>query len=265
MTETDFGIDLRRGDDGVAWITFRNPSRRNALRLEMWEAVPQAVEVIANEPDIRVVVMRGAGHEAFASGADISEFGTVRSDAHSAAKYEDKAVDAFDALMSLDVPLIAMIHGACFGGGLALAACADIRIAADDARLALPAARLGLGYHMSGIERMVQLVGPGAASEIFFGALVYEAEEALRMGLLQRVLPKDELDGFTQAYAAAMARNAPLTVRAAKRAIRESLRDESRRDRAAVQAMIAACFGSADYAEGVRAFMEKRRPRFEGR
>jgi len=262
---TDFGIDLTRGDDGVAWITFRNPTRRNALRLEMWQAVPQAVAAIAADPGVRVVVMRGAGHEAFASGADISEFSTVRADARSAADYERKTAEAFDALMGLEVPLIAMIHGACFGGGLALAACADIRLAADDARLALPAARLGLGYHMSGVERLVQLVGPGAASEIFFAALVYEAEEALRMGLLQRVLPKAELDGFTQAYAAAMARNAPMTVRAAKRAIREGLRDPAERDRAAVQALIDACYESADYAEGVRAFLGKRRPQFVGR
>jgi enoyl-CoA hydratase/carnithine racemase len=262
---SDFGIDVRRNEDGVAWITFRNPERLNALRLEMWEAVPQAVAAISADPEVRVVVMRGAGDEAFASGADISEFSTVRGDAGSAAGYEASTAGAFDALMGLEMPLIAMIHGACVGGGLALAACADIRIAADDVRLALPAARLGLGYHMSGVERLVQLVGPGAASEIFFAALVYEAEEALRMGLVQRVLPKKDLEGFTQAYAAAMARNAPLTVRAAKRAIRESLRDASARDRDAVQRLIAACFASADYAEGVRAFLEKRRPRFVGR
>ena len=264
MSAAEFGIDVTRGPDGVAWLVLRNPARRNAVRLEMWQAIPDAVHAVAVDPAMRVLVIRGHGEEAFASGADISEFATNRGDAAAAAAYEATTVRAFEALLAVEQPVVAMIHGACVGGGLALAACADLRVAADDARLAVPAARLGLGYHFSGVERLVHLVGPSAAAEMFFTARSYTAAEALRIGLVNQVVPRRELEPFTAEYAGAIAANAPLTVRAAKRAIVESQRDPGSRDLAAVQRAIAACFESADYAEGVRAFIEKRPPRFRG-
>jgi enoyl-CoA hydratase/carnithine racemase len=248
----------------VAWLTLRNPARLNAVRLEMWEAIPGALAPLAADPDVRVVVLRGHGEDAFASGADISEFQERRSDPKQAAAYEEVTARAFEALVGFEKPLVAMIHGVCIGGGLAIAASADLRVAADDARLALPPARLGIGYHMSGVERIVSIVGPSAASEIFFTARQYTAPEALRIGLVNQVMPKADLQAFMEKYAGGIAVNAPLTLRAAKRAIRETQRDPASRDHQAVRRLIAACFSSQDYAEGVRAFLEKRPPRFHG-
>jgi enoyl-CoA hydratase len=261
---SEFGIDVERGAHGIAWIILRNPARLNAVRFEMWEAIPAVVATLAADRDVRVLVMRGAGHEAFASGADISEFATHRKDPASAAAYEQTNGRAFSALLSCEKPLVAMIEGVCIGGGLALAACADLRVAADDVRMALPPAKLGLGYAFSGVERLVHLVGPAAASEIFFTARTYSAEEALRIGLVNQVVPKSDLESFTRRYAEGIAGNAPLTLRAAKRAIAEIGRDPAVRDLDGVKRLIAECFASADYAEGVRAFLEKRPPRFRG-
>jgi enoyl-CoA hydratase/carnithine racemase len=189
----------------------------------------------------------------------------MRTGADAASAYEETTGRAFGALANLDKPVIAMIHGFCVGGGMATALAADLRYAADDAVFAIPAARLGLAYHAGGIQALEQLVGPSTAKEILFGARRYPAAEARALGLVNRVFPKADLEREVREIAAGIAANAPLTIRSVKILVRELGRDVASRDRAAMTESIQRCFESADYKEGVRAFLEKRPPRFQGR
>lgn len=249
----------------IGWLVFDHPERRNAISDEMWRGIPPAVAALEADPEVRVVVLRGAGDVAFVSGADISEFERTRTGGAAAAEYEARTDEAFRTLSDCQKPVIALVHGFCVGGGLAIALTADLRYAADDARFAIPAARLGLGYGLAGVRTLVQLVGPSAAKEILYTARRFSAEEALRMGLVNAVHPKTELEARVRDTAETIAENAPLTLRAVKAAAREIAREALERDPARVDEAIRACFESADYKEGVRAFLEKRAPRFTGR
>jgi enoyl-CoA hydratase len=248
----------------IGWIVFDHPERRNAVSVDMWRALPAAVAELEADDALRVVVLRGAGEEAFVSGADISEFEQQRT-GHATADYERDNARAFGALARLAKPVIAMIHGWCVGGGLAISLSADLRYAADDAVFAIPAARLGVGYALEGLDALAKLVGFSAAKEIFFTARRFRADEALRMGLVNAVLPKAELEDFVRETAACIGDNAPLTVRSVKQIVGELAKEPEERDRAAVAEGIRACMESEDYREGMRAFLEKRRPVFQGR
>lgn len=251
-------------DPRLGWIVFDHPERRNAISVEMWREIPLAVEQLAEDATIRVVLLRGAGEAAFVAGADISEFGEKRSRA-SAADYDVDGARAFTALAALAKPVIAMVRGYCVGGGVAIALCADLRYAADDAVFAIPAAQLGVGYHMAGIEMLQNLVGPARAKEIFFTARRYSAGEALAIGLANAVIPAAELLPRVREIARRIADNAPLTVASVKRIVSELAKPPAQRDLPAIDASIAACFASEDYREGVAAFLAKRKPRFTGR
>lgn len=248
----------------VATVTFNNPAKRNALSSDMRAALPGLLRGLNADGDVRVIVVTGAGDKAFVSGADISEFGEQRTSPAARASYDQAAAEMNEAWASLEKPVIAMIRGFCIGGGLLTALQADIRIASDDSQFGIPAARLGLGYGVSGVATLMKLIGPACASEVLFSARRFSAAEALQMGLVNRVVPADSLRETVLSLADSIGRNAPLTVAAAKAAIREVGRPEGRRDLARVEEMVEACFRSADYLEGQRAFAEKRPPAFTG-
>jgi enoyl-CoA hydratase/carnithine racemase len=247
-----------------AFIIADNPSRMNALTAAMWKALPDLIAECESDPDVRVVLLRGEGERAFSAGADISEFESARS-GDNAATYDALNDAAFTALSRCVKPTIAMIHGFCLGGGLGLALCTDIRLADEKAEFAIPAAKLGLGYNARWVRPLLAAVPPSRAKEMLFTARRFKVAEAFGMGLINAVVPAPELEARTCALAEEIAANAPLTVRAAKLTIDELLRHPEQPDVAALDAAVAACFDSADYSEGRRAFLEKRKPRFEGR
>ncbi len=250
-------------DGPIGWMTFNKPARRNAVSLDMWEAMPVILDRFEQDPAVRVIVLKGAGDQAFVSGADISQFEKARSSRESNALYENVSGTASRRLTTCSKPTIAMIRGYCIGGGLAIAVGCDIRIADENARFGIPAARLGLGYGASGVKQLMNLVGPSFTKEIFFTARHFTAVEAREMGLVNRVVPSDSLEDYTRGYCATIADNAPMTMHALKHTVGELLRGEQA-DLAACQTLVQACFDSQDYIEGRRAFMEKRRPAFRG-
>ncbi len=257
---------LLEKDGPIGWIVFNQPEKRNAVSQEMWQLMPDYVRELAADDAIRVVILRGAGDRAFVAGADISQFKDRRRNMADEEEYRKISARGQEALATLAKPLLAMIHGYCVGGGVSIAITCDMRLAADDARFGVPAARLGLGYHYHGMEKLMRLVGPAYTKEIFFTARTdFSAQDALRMGLVNQVVPKAELEKFTREYALTMARNAPLTLRSAKATVEQLLRPPAERDLALLDRLIADCFNSQDYQEGVKAFSEKRRPQFQGR
>jgi enoyl-CoA hydratase/carnithine racemase len=255
---------LGEKDGALGWMIFNNPEKRNAVSLDMWEAASRILDDFKRDPAVRVVVLKGAGGKAFVSGADISRFESERANEEAAARYNTAVEAASMGLYEFPKPTIAMIEGYCIGGGTGIAVCCDMRICSSGSRFGVPAARLGLGYGYTGVKRIVDLVGPAFAKEIFLTARQFTAEEAQQMGLVNRVVRDGELESFVKSYAALIAENAPLTMQGAKLAVGEALRDPAARNLAAVDEIVRKCFASADYKEGRTAFMQKRKPVFNG-
>ncbi|MDX2266098.1 MAG: enoyl-CoA hydratase [Hyphomicrobiales bacterium] len=268
MSETAPGLIDTRVDGGVGHIVMSNPSRMNAMNSAMWRALPTAVARLDGDPEVRVIVVRGAGEAAFSAGADISEFGAVRSTPEAVQAYEDLNSAAIDALLAAQKPVVAAVRGFCLGGGFALAMCCDIRLASADAQFGIPAARLGLGYNPRWMRPLLAGMSAAHVKEVLFTGDRFDSQAALRMGMAQRVYADAEFAQQTDAVIARIAQNAPLSIRASKAAINAVAESALRLDDpawATLDALVDACFRSADYAEGRAAFAEKRKPVFRGR
>jgi enoyl-CoA hydratase len=256
---------LSRAEGAVGTLTFNNPERHNAMSLEMWKDAATALDALTREPAVRVIVLTGAGGKAFVSGADISRFDSERANANGVATY-NAAVERFsEALLDCPQATIAMIRGYSIGGGLGIAVCCDLRVATEHSRFGVPAARLGLGYGLENLRRLTNLIGPQFTAELLFTARQFDAAEAARMGLVNRVVADGELESYVSSMAEAIAANAPLTIRAVKGILRELSRHGATPDIARCESLVKACFESEDYREGRRAFVEKRKPVFSGK
>lgn len=251
-------------EGALAFIVADNSARHNAFTAGMWAAIPTHIAAAEADPAVRVIILRGAGSRAFSAGADISEFETART-GDKAKDYDALNHAAFNAIMAATKPVIALIHGHCLGGGLGIAACCDLRFADEAAQFAIPAAKLGLGYNARWVGPLLALASPSRVKELLFTGRRFNAPEALAMGLVDRVVPQADLEDVVRRLAADIAANAPLTIRAAKLTIDELTRNPVAPDMTRLDAAIEACFSSDDYAEGRRAFLEKRKPQFNGR
>lgn len=250
--------------DAVATLTLSRPARANALNARMLEEINLAMDMAEADAAVRVVVVTGAGGKAFVSGADISRFEKERSTKEAIDRYNVVVDRAYTAFSEFPKPTIAMIRGYCIGGGVGLALCCDMRICTENSKFGVPAAKLGLGYGYRGIKKLVDIVGPSYAKEIFYTARQFTAAEAQGMGLVNRVVPDGELEAYVQNYADTVSGNAPLTVDSVKYIVGQVLVDESKRDLQKCADLVSACFASRDYTEGRTAFMEKRKPKFTG-
>jgi enoyl-CoA hydratase len=259
------GKMLAARDDGIGLITFNQPEKRNAISMEMWTGLGEILDEFGEDSKISVVVMTGAGDKAFVSGADISQFEKNRNSADAQVEYDRATGVGRDKLHAFSKPIVARIRGFCMGGGLAIAMATDLRIASSDSQFGIPAARLSIAYAPDAVKRLIDLVGPAHARMILYTAKRIDAAEAERIGLINRMTAEEGLDDVVLDIARTIADNAPLSVAASKLTINEMLKDESQRDMAAIKRMGEICFNSADYKEGRTAFMEKRRPRFQGR
>jgi len=249
----------------VGWLTFNQPAKKNAINDAMWRSIPQAMARFDADPEVRCVAFRGAGTEAFAAGADISEFEKNRSERGAVAQYDDLLDRVLHSIQGSPKPTVAMIYGYCLGGGVEIALACDLRYCGASAQFGIPAAKLGLAYNIEGHKRLMETVGHARAREIMLLGRRYNANEASAMGLVQRVLPDAELETYVDDVIRTLCENAPLSIANSKTTFEEFVKSSGTPDAERMRAAIERCAKSADYAEGRRAFMEKRKPRFTGK
>lgn len=251
-------------DGGIATVVFNRPKMRNAVSLAMWGEIADVTEALAKDDAVRAIVYRGAGRDAFASGADISEFTENRKDTQTALAYNKKTESAYLAIRLCPKPTVAMIFGYCMGGAMALAMACDLRFAADGSKYGIPAARLSIIYGLDPVHQLVDLVGPSYAKDILYSARTLEDAEAFRIGFIQRLVPPHELEAYTYDYLRTLAANAPLSIRGTKAQIQAIFEGVGEAHKKKLFEMGIETFNSRDYAEGTRAFLEKRKPNFTG-
>jgi enoyl-CoA hydratase/carnithine racemase len=252
-------------DGAIATVVFNRPRMRNAINLAMWTEIARVTRALGDDDEVRAIVYRGAGRQAFASGADISEFEEQRRDTASSLHYGAQTEAAYTAVRHCPKPTVAMIYGYCMGGAMAIAMGCDMRFAAEGSKFGIPAAKLNIVYPVNSVGQLVDLAGPAFAKDILFSARAVDDGEALAMGLIQRLVPVDDLERVTYDYLRVVAANAPLSVRGSKLTVNLYLEglDEERRRR--LRELSLEAVQSQDYKEGTRAFLEKRPPRFQGR
>lgn len=256
-------ILLTRHDDGVAVVTLNRPERRNAVNFAQWRKLGDLFAELGADRGVRAVILTGAGGH-FCAGADISEFKTVRADAATGAAYDQSVKHGTQSLIDLPKPTIAAISGYCIGGGVALALACDFRVADTKARFAIPAARLGIVYSQLECESLIAAVGVTAAKRILFGAQQIGSPEAKQIGLIDE-LAEGEIVAAAREFAKPMAQNAPLSIAGMKTVVNALAAGKATERAGAIDAAIETAMESEDYREGVRAFGEKRPPRFTGR
>jgi enoyl-CoA hydratase/carnithine racemase len=264
MNQYADGKILAEVNDGIGRITFNQPEKHNAMSIKMWLGLDQILDMFADSDDVRVVVLDGAGHKAFVSGADISQFGQQRANAQAQKEYEKLTNAGRAKLASFRKPVLASIRGFCLGGGLGIALQADLRIAATNAQFGIPAACIGIAYGFDMVRKLVSIVGPAHARMLLYTGQRIDSAAAESIGLINKVVPDNELSDTVAELSKTIANNAPLSLWASKLAVSEATKSYSERNMEAVQKAVAACFDSTDYHEGRTAFMEKRTPRFQG-
>lgn len=248
----------------VGWLILDHPAKRNAINGAMWRAIPEAMARLDADPEVRCVAFCGSGREAFAAGADISEFEKNRESRSAVVAYDDLLDRVLHAIQDSRKPSVAMIYGFCMGGGLEIALACDLRYCGRSAQFGIPAAKLGLAYNIEGHKRLLETVGHARAREIMFLGRRYAADEAAAIGLVHRVLDDAALERHVDEVTRALCDNAPLAIANSKTILEEYVKASGAPDAARMRAAIERCATSADYIEGRRAFMEKRKPGFTG-